>query len=176
MARKEPDILIGSDYYWDLVTGETKGGKDGPVAVQTRLGWVLSGPISFVDSHLSTNLITHVLRTDSCGVSKANKSLEAQLHSFWELESLGINDYESTVIRRFEDSIIFRDGRYQVTLPWKDPETVLPDNYQLSHKRLLSLIARLKRDPSTLQMYDAVIKEQWEKGIVQIVDDPVMRN
>lgn len=159
-----------------MVTGETKRGRDGPVAVQTRLGWVLSGPISFVDSHLSTNLITHVLRTDSCGVSKANKSLEAQLHSFWELESLGIKDNESTVITRFEDSIIFRDGRYQVTLPWKDPEAVLPDNYQLSHKRLLSLIARLKRDPSTLQMYDAVIKEQCEKGIVQIVDDPVIKN
>lgn len=25
-------------------------------------------------------------------------------------------------------------------------------------------------------MYDAVIKEQWEKGIVQIVDNPVIRN
>ena len=119
MAHKEPDILIGSEYYWDLVTGETKRGKDGPVAVQTRLGWVLSWHISFVDSYLSSNLITHVSRTDSCGVSKANKSLEAQLHFFWVLESLGIKDNESTVITRFEDSIIFCDGRYQVMLPWE---------------------------------------------------------
>ena len=38
------DMLIGSDIYWDLVTGETIRGQNGPVAVNTKLGWVLSGP------------------------------------------------------------------------------------------------------------------------------------
>ena len=36
----EVDLLIGSDYYWWFVTGETRRGEDGPVAVRTRLGWV----------------------------------------------------------------------------------------------------------------------------------------
>lgn len=36
------DILIGADYYWSLVTGRTKRGS-GPTAIETRLGWVLSG-------------------------------------------------------------------------------------------------------------------------------------
>ena len=38
------DVLIGSDYYWDLVTGEVCHGESGPVAINTRLGWVLFGP------------------------------------------------------------------------------------------------------------------------------------
>ena len=36
----EVDLLIGSDYYWQLTTGEVRRGNDGPVAVGTKLGWV----------------------------------------------------------------------------------------------------------------------------------------
>ena len=38
------DMLIGSDFYWDFITGRTIRGRSGPVAVETTLGWVLSGP------------------------------------------------------------------------------------------------------------------------------------
>ncbi|XP_028413911.1 uncharacterized protein LOC114536757 [Dendronephthya gigantea] len=42
----EVDVLIGADYLWNFQTGETKKGKTGePVAIQTELGWVLSGPL-----------------------------------------------------------------------------------------------------------------------------------
>ena len=39
------DILIGSDYYWDLVSGETIRGDSGPTAVSSKFGWLLSGPL-----------------------------------------------------------------------------------------------------------------------------------
>ena len=38
----EVDMLIGSDFYWEFVTGEIFRGQSGPVAVRTTLGWVLS--------------------------------------------------------------------------------------------------------------------------------------
>ena len=41
----EVDTLIGSDYCWDLVTGAVSKSTDGPTAIQTKLGWVLSGPL-----------------------------------------------------------------------------------------------------------------------------------
>ena len=38
------ELLTGADYYWDLATGHIRGGEsDGPVAICTKLGWVLSG-------------------------------------------------------------------------------------------------------------------------------------
>ena len=37
------EILIGLDNYWKLVTGNVIRGEDGPVALETRLGYVLSG-------------------------------------------------------------------------------------------------------------------------------------
>jgi len=36
----EVDILIGSDQYWQIVTGEVRRGESGPTALHTRLGWV----------------------------------------------------------------------------------------------------------------------------------------
>ena len=44
-SQLEIDLLIGSDYYWQFMTGEIRRGDSGPVAVKTHLGWVLSGPI-----------------------------------------------------------------------------------------------------------------------------------
>ena len=39
------DVLIGSDYYCNFVSGEVHRGKEGPVAVWSMLGWLLSGGI-----------------------------------------------------------------------------------------------------------------------------------
>lgn len=59
-------MLIGSDYYWEFMTGETVQGRDGPVAVNTTLGWVLSGPAETTGQRKSTvSLVTtHTLRAD----------------------------------------------------------------------------------------------------------------
>ena len=40
----EVDMLIGSDWYWSLVTGKVIRGRTGPMAVQSKVGWILSGP------------------------------------------------------------------------------------------------------------------------------------
>ena len=41
----EVDMLIGSDFYWSLVTGRVRWGRIGPMAVHTKIGWILSGPV-----------------------------------------------------------------------------------------------------------------------------------
>ena len=46
------DMLVGSDYYWELVTGSICRGVSGPVAMPPKLGWVWSSPSSHEDSVL----------------------------------------------------------------------------------------------------------------------------
>ena len=42
----EIDVLVGADYLWDFQSNRTIRGKcNEPVAVETELGWVLSGPM-----------------------------------------------------------------------------------------------------------------------------------
>ena len=38
------DMLLGADIYWQVVTGEIIRTHNGPTAIATRIGWVLSGP------------------------------------------------------------------------------------------------------------------------------------
>ena len=136
----EVDILIGSNYYWDLVTGAVSKSTDGPTAIQTKLGWVLLGPIAIGGSNqCSMNLVTtHVLRVDT-----QPDPLNDQLRAFWELESLGIQPNEKTMYDDCNSNIKFREGRYEISLPWKQFHQPLPDNYNLSQQRLCSLLKRL---------------------------------
>ena len=115
----------------------------------------------------STNLVTtHVLR-----VGAQPDPLNEQLRAFWELESLGIQPNEKSIYDYSSESIKFREGRYTVSLPWKQFHPPFPDNYHLSQQRLMGLLKRLRQNPALMQNYDRIIQEQIEKGIVE--DAPI---
>jgi hypothetical protein len=71
------------------------------------------------------------------------------------------------VYDEFSESITFSEGRYQVLLPWKQQHKPLPENYQLSLRRLEGLLKRLRQTPDVLQQYDNTIREQIQAGIVE---------
>ena len=58
------DVLIGSDYYWELVAGSVSRGSSRPNAIYTKLGWVFSGTSSHIDlderamNHSITNILS----------------------------------------------------------------------------------------------------------------------
>ena len=155
------DILVGSDQYWQLVSEKVVRGEDGPTAIQTKLGWVLSGPTNGAvqnDQQQNNLVTTHVLKTATKPVDITNESLDGSLQRFWDLKSLGVRP--RSVYEKFEERITFEKDRYKVHLPWKLPHPILPDNYELSMKRLSNLLKRLNQDPEVLKEYDSVIKEQ----------------
>ena len=161
----EVDFLMGSDIYWDIVTGEVVGGPDGPVALNTRLGWVLSGPIQMSDVSSVNFASSHTLRIDS-----STEVLDKRRQLLWELESFGVRAEEDPVQEQFMESIQMVNGRYQVSLPWREYHEPLPTNHELSLKRLLGLLRRLKQQPEVLAEYDKTIQEQRSKGIVERVE------
>ena len=53
-------LLIGADHYWDFIGNRTVRGK-GPIAVQSKLGYLLSGPLKGTTSiALATTSMMHV--------------------------------------------------------------------------------------------------------------------
>lgn len=168
--RLEVDILIGSDLYWSLLTGKTRRGDGGPVAIDTVLGWVLSGPVGIQgQGQADTTLMTHTLRVESLLRHDA-QALDERLQTFWNLESLGIANLDYSVLDEFHDKVRFVEGRYEVSLPWKDPHQLVPDNRELSLRRLHSLLRRLKQDPEVFAEYDTIIKNQIQHGIVELIE------
>ena len=130
--------------------------------METKLGWVLSGPPSCCSTaeNPPRDLITLLTGVTS------QESLDATLHSFWELESFGITEPSPSP---FENNISFIGGRYEVQLPWKSSHLLLPDNFEISKKRLWSLLAWLCRTPKLLAEYDASISSQLDQGVIQPV-------
>ena len=158
------DMLVGADHYWDLITGAIAKGAGGLTAIHTKLGWVMSGPVGIEspNSQSRSLLTTHVLSVDT-----TTDSLNDSLQTFWDLESLGIQHEEGSTEEKTVSDIEFRDGRYEVSLPWKQSHRSLPDNYELSRGRLCRLLKRLRRSPVLLRDYDNIIQEQILSGIVE---------
>ena len=169
------DILIGLDFYWMFFTGCSRRGENGgPVALESQLGWILSGNVQNCPERSmdTANLVqTHVLRVSDSFLREENEdeTLIAQLSKYWNLESIGITKNEETVYQRFSDDIKFVDGRYVVNLPWKEEHPVLPDNYGLCRRRLDLLFKKLDNNSDLLREYDAIIKDQEKRGIIERV-------
>ena len=113
--------------------------------------------------------MTHTLLPNS--QLSEEQTLNETMRSFWELESFGISNTNRSLYDDLCNTIKFRDGRYEVQLPWKTPRRDLPNNYELSLKRLRGLLRRLRNDPDVLREYDTIIKNQLQQGIVELVVD-----
>ena len=121
------DLLITADHYWSVFTGRIiRGDPSGPVALETKLGWVLSEPAAVRAESCTINLsATHVLEIESGDISHVQDDLQ----KFWDLETLGIRDTETSVHDKFSNEIRFTGERYQVKLPFKDNHPMRSDYY-----------------------------------------------
>ena len=58
LDKENIDLLIGADFYWDIVGGSVKRGNGvAAVALGSKLGWYLNGPVT---KHNQSSLTTHV--------------------------------------------------------------------------------------------------------------------
>ena len=131
----EVDMLTGSDWYWNLVTRRVARRENGPTAIHTKVGWVLSGPADQPEVTMNLTFVaTHVLKIETCPSVEDN--LDDHLRQFWELESLGVIADETSVYEKFGQQIKYDGQRYGVSLPWKEHHPPLPDHYDFCHKRV----------------------------------------
>lgn len=172
-AELKIDVLIGADLYWRFMTEKMMSGESGPVALYTKLGWVISGKMETEIETTAINVIpTHVMEVDV--VNEENLKLDKLVSKFWDLESIGIAaERDVNVMQNFEEKVKFDGSRYTVSLPWKDNHDILPDNYLLCKGRLTSLLKRLKNDPELFKKYDDIIHKQEEEGIVENVNNKI---
>ena len=80
------DVLLGSDCYWSVVTGQMIAGDQGPVALDSKLGWLLSGLLDGSDKVVSTHshMIIHGSLIDS-STDEGSNPLVSMLQRFWNV-------------------------------------------------------------------------------------------
>ncbi|XP_012271144.2 uncharacterized protein LOC105694768 [Orussus abietinus] len=123
-ARSKIDLLLGADVYGDiLLEGLRKGCAGAPLAQQTAVGWVLSGPTG------GTTYETTGPTTAQSFQCTSQKGLYKALQRFWELEEAPTRQYsltaEETACEDHYARTVRRDGdgRYVVRLPFKTSPT-----------------------------------------------------
>jgi len=77
------DILVCSDNYWRLVTGNIISANIGPTVVKIKLGWVLTGAVEGVSSQICNNLVvTHALTIATHEHQDTDQELDKKLKGF----------------------------------------------------------------------------------------------
>ena len=96
------DILIGCDYYWYFMKNRIIRGNAGePVALKTKLGYVLSGKLVIGNNgghqiNINESLVTNILRVQQeliCPKEQLNEIVQ----KFWNLESAGVSKNEFNI-------------------------------------------------------------------------------
>ena len=135
------DVLIGADVYGKLLTGRREILQCGLVAIETYLGWIVTGKIQGCTKVSSMTALSMFVHSEA--VSK-----------LWESDVLGIQDHsrrrskegaEMAVQAYFLDTVkVNDDGLYEVRLPWIEGHPPVPRNIILAKKRLENFLRKLE--------------------------------
>ena len=163
------DILIGSHY--DIVMGEIVRGESGPVAINSKFGWVLSGRSTSASQGNNATLSHLVIQCEDpasyilpASVNQ-DDSLSDSLQRFWDTESIGINsdivNKCESLSKEFLPKVHFdeEEGRYKVHLPWKQDCFLKATGFGMCVNRSCQVHSRLRKDDTLLEEYN-VIQQQ----------------
>ncbi|VDL87608.1 unnamed protein product [Nippostrongylus brasiliensis] len=173
-VNTQPGLLIGSDYFWELMLSNNfyvKTLPNGYNLIHTRLGNIITGkPLRNNHSYVA---ITNI---DALENPLQHQKLEEMVEKFWTLEAAGITDNIATsddekCLQEFNDTIHFdnEEDRYVVQLPFKEDISELSDNYSLAISRLKSNVKILSSKPGLLEKYHSIILDQLDRGIIEEV-------
>ena len=87
----------------------------GPVALGSKLGWLMSGPVTkHRCSCLTTYTKNNVMQIANCIID------DKKIENFWNLDLLGIQENERSACEQVLSGIEFAIDRYEVKLPFKE--------------------------------------------------------
>jgi hypothetical protein len=154
--EKPIEVLIGADIYGKLLTGWREVLQCGLVAIETYLGWVVTGKVQNKQKVSSMTALTMFAQSES-------------MNKLWELDVLRIQDpqhkkskeeREMAVQTYFLDTVrVNEEGRYEVRLPWIEGHTSVPWNFNLAKRRLEDTIRKLAG--GTLKTEYEEVLEDW---------------
>ena len=164
LAIKPTDVISGQD--------------DEPCGVKTLLGW------SIVDTSSSESVVTHYnnITTKVPDNMKLAASHTSQAHFVFRtscreiiniLQSCFIEKRTEMKFMKIMNNEIRRDeqGFYEMLLPFKTENPILPNNMNIAEKRLDQLKRRLGKSKVLYDDYKAFIEMMFEKHYAEICPD-----
>ncbi|XP_055938261.1 uncharacterized protein LOC129968428 [Argiope bruennichi] len=160
-------VLLGSDVIGNIMTGQRRVLSCGLVAMETLLGWTLSGKVPENEMSSYNAMLVASLFVKEMDISQ-----------LWRLDSLGIQDpseqkskvelHKASMEHFLRTVKVDEEERFLVSLPWLDGHLPLPDNFNSALKGLQVTTHKLKKE-NLFQEYGDVFKEWKREGIIEEV-------
>ncbi|GFV21013.1 integrase catalytic domain-containing protein [Trichonephila clavipes] len=136
----------------ELMTASALASSEKSSAIETKLGWTVIGKVCSNDKNV-------MLTTSSLHVRNVS------VKELWELDVLEITDpllnentKENFELTDFKNKMkILRDGRYEVKLPWKCNSENLPSNKELTWKRHLRMMNKLRNGVNLIELIPDIL-------------------
>lgn len=79
-----------------------------------------------------------------------------------------VDPVEGAELQKFGKTTRYKDGRYEVELPWWHEKPELPDNDRIAKRRFKGLNRKLWTDVDVFfQQYNKVIEDYLQKGMAE---------
>lgn len=167
MKHSGIDLLIGADIASSLYTGRMYQTSEGPMAIETKLGWTLLGKSNQITQFNNNVLLSHSLHVSNAKVTE-----------LWKLDVIGINDpvenrnrneLANSALKHFKEHVQrLEDGRYEVELPWIEGHQPVGNNLDISKKRLQTTMEKLQR-LNKVEDYQQLLDKWLSLGIIEEV-------
>ena len=155
-------LLIGADQYWNIVEEHVIRGN-GPTAVGSKLGYLLSDPLETTTQGKIVANTFHVATQPT-----------PNLEQLWSVESVGITPKDE-LTNSFLDTYItnnverLSDGSCSARFPWKDSHPPLPTNFSTYAHHTRALAHKLALTPPLLNKYSEILVGQEHRGFIERV-------
>ncbi|XP_071051383.1 uncharacterized protein [Onthophagus taurus] len=131
----EIDVLLGCEIFYDLMKpDQLKLGKHGPILQNTKLGWIVAGP-----------MLGKIKQKNETRCFLATDNLHKQIERFWEIENIEIANSKLSK-EEMECELNFRDS------------------FDIAKNRLISLERKLAKNSNLRQEYNNFLKEYEDLG------------
>lgn len=151
------DLLLGADVFSQIILpGLIKGPTNSPIAQNTKLGWILSGPVDNPKPSVTPLAVNHTCI-----------EIADELKRFWEIED--VNDHKSMSKEDIECENIFEnthrraeDGRFIAKLPLimnKDHPDFLGESRPAAISCLLQMEKRFEKNAELKKLYVDFMQE-----------------
>ena len=137
--------------------------------VESIVGWLVHGVVGEADRPDQAALMLFVKASQQ----EIEGAPEEMLKRIFDIDGLGggkNQDEKDPAEEQFKNSLTTEEGRYCVTLPWKDGHPLLPTYEEAASAQLRSQLRRMKRCPEVLEKYDKQLKDYVEGGFAEIID------
>lgn len=161
-------LLIGADHYWEIVGNHIVRGS-GPTAMESKLGYLLSGPLPIKSDHP----ITHSYTTLTANPEFSNNPENTSPTALTLMEHKICDSSQEPFMETYQRDHISRDkdGYYVVRFPWRPNHPPLPSNKTICERLTRALARKLGRQPTMLQLYGKIITEQEQRQFIERAPD-----